>query len=280
MLRSIFLVALFLSSCLLTVGQEQPSTASPLVHSLNLNTVHALSTAEQRRIVQDILNQVGTRRYRDDREFFDEIAERVRFEFQTLGYFKVFVKEPAITVIRRDDDRKVVDIDIHVNEGDQYRLKQIRFKNGAVFSSTELRAAFPIADGDILDRTKIGSGLERLRRAYAEKGYVNFSAVPETNLDEAAHSLSLDVDIDEGSLFHVGTLTVLGVESEPGARDRLLSKWNSYLGKVFDYRMLQQFLNDVGARPEVQPDQIFQISQDANAKVVNVSMTLVKPPVF
>jgi len=119
-----------------------------------------------------------------------------------------------------------------------------------------------------------------LRQLYAGKGFMNFSAVPETMVDEDAHTISLSLDLDEGEIFYLGTLTVLGVESEPGARAKLLTMWNSYQGKIYDYRLLPLFLKDVGARPEVKPEQIFKISPDAKAKVVNVSMTLAKPPVF
>jgi outer membrane protein assembly factor BamA len=192
----------------------------------------------------------------------------------------VVVKEPAITVIGKDGEREIVDVDIIVDEGNQYWLKEVQFKNTATFPMAELRAAFPIGDGDLFNREKIATGLENLRRLYGTKGFVNFSAVPETMIDEAAHSISLTVDLDEGSVFHLGTLTVRGVESEPGAREKLLNAWKSYQGRVYDDRLLPQFLKDIGARAEVKPEQIFETSQDANARVVNVFITLAKPPLF
>lgn len=280
MLRAIFIVALALSSCLVASGQTAVSEQNPVVHTLSLTNVHSLSPAEQQRLVRELLNQVGAKVHRTNSEFFSEIAERIRFEFQRLGYFKVVVKEPAITVIGKDGDREIVDVDIIVDEGNQYWLKEVQFKNTATFPMEELRAALPIGDGDLFNREKIATGLENLRRLYGTKGFVNFSAVPETMIDEAAHSISLTVDLDEGSVFHLGTLTVRGVESEPGARAKLLSTWNSYQGRIFDYRLLPQFLKDIGARAEVKPEQVFEISQDANARVVNVFITLAKPPLF
>ncbi|PYY04716.1 MAG: hypothetical protein DMG64_04330 [Acidobacteria bacterium] len=280
MLRSIIILALSLSSCLIAAGQIQVSDPNPVVHKLSLSNVYSVSPAEQQRIVGVVLNGIGTVFHQKDSEFFDEIAERIRFEFQTLGYFKVFVNKPLVKAIGKDGEREVVDVDVRVDEGAQYRLKKIQLKNGSAFPLTELRAAFPIADADIFDRAKIARGLETLRQLYAGKGFVNFSAVPETMVDEDAHTISLSLDLDEGEIFYLGTLTVLGVESEPGARAKLLTMWNSYQGKIYDYRLLPLFLKDVGARPEVKPEQIFKISPDAKAKVVNVSMTLAKPPVF
>ena len=280
MLRILSVLALLLSVCLVAPGQIDVSNPNPVVHKLRLNNVRAVSQKEQQRIVREVLSGVGTGFHRKDSDFFDEIAERIRFEFQSLGYFKVFVEDPVVKVVGKDGERKVVDVNVSVDEAQQYRLKELQFKNAAAFPLTELRAAFRISDVDIFDREKIADGLWNLRLLYGTKGYVNFSAVPETNIDEDAHLISLSVDLDAGYVFRLGTLTILGEESEPGARQKLLNTWRAYEGKVYDFRLLEQFLNDLGARRNVKPEQIFDISQDPTAKVVNVSMTLVKPLSF
>lgn len=280
MLRSILIIASFLSSSFVLSGQIQVSEPNPVVRKLTLSNVHAVTQPEQQRIVRDVLHQIGTQSYANKSDFFDEIANRIRAEFQNRGYFKVLVEDPVVKVLSRRGAHEIVDVDLMVQEGEQYRLKSLEFKNSATFRIAELRAAFQIADGDIFNRSKIASGLENLRRLYGTEGYVNFAAVPETSIDEDAHLVSLSVDLDAGYVFRLGTLTVLGEESEPGARQKLLATWRGYEGKVYDFRLLQQFLNDLGARPNVKPEQIFEISQDPTGNVVNVSMTLVKPLSF
>ena len=280
MLRPICVIGLIVSCFLMAAGQDETPQTDSIVHNITLSNVRAISTVEQQRILRDVLSQVKTRIPDKNQTYFDAIAERIRYEFQTVGYFKVFVKDPVVKVIGKDGEREIVDIDISVDEGEQYRLKDLQFTNETVFSVAELRTAFSIADGDIFNREKIAAGLESLRRLYGTKGYVNFSAVPETSIDEHARSISLTVYLDEGSVFRLGTLTVRGVESEPGARAKLLSTWNSYQGRVFDFKLLPQFLKDIGARAEVKPEQVFETSQDANARVVNVFITLAKPPLF
>ncbi|PYY01099.1 MAG: hypothetical protein DMG63_04135, partial [Acidobacteria bacterium] len=123
MLRSIIILALSLSSCLIAAGQIQVSDPNPVVHKLSLSNVYSVSPAEQQRIVGVVLNGIGTVFHQKDSEFFDEIAERIRFEFQTLGYFKVFVNKPLVKAIGKDGEREVVDVDVRVDEGAQYRLK-------------------------------------------------------------------------------------------------------------------------------------------------------------
>jgi Surface antigen variable number repeat len=284
MLRSFVLLGCLVCASIVGRGQTEVSHPLPVIHTLTLSNVRAIAPSEQQRIVRDVLHQVEPAVHGKDNEFFNEIAERIRFEFQRIGYFKVFVTDPVVKAmvkaIGKDGEREIVDVDIRIVEGEQYRLKDIHFVNNTVSSTAVLRAAFAISDGDIFDRAKIGAGLEGLRQTYAQQGYVNFSAVPETDIDEAAHAISLSIDVDEGHVFRWGTLSVQGVESKPGARDKLLRTWGSYEGKEFDPRLLQQFLRDLGARPSVKPEQIFRISFDEQTQVANVSIMLVNPPLF
>src|SRR5438552_14495958 len=112
----------------------------------------------------------------------EEDAERVRNQFQNRGYFKVVVQEPK-TAIRDSGHKgfhiplitkgagKSVDITIPIEEGDQYRLGGITFKNNkAVRNVKALRAQFPFNDGEIFNRDKMIKGLESLRKAYGQLG--------------------------------------------------------------------------------------------------------------
>ena len=47
-------------------------------------------------------------------------------------------------------------------------------------------------DGDIFSREKVAKGLENLRKAYGEYGYINFTSVPDTKFDEEKKLVFLD----------------------------------------------------------------------------------------
>ena len=128
-----------------------------------------------------------------------EIGERVRYALQRRGYFKVFVHDPVVAVLSKETYPEIVDVKVSVDEGEIYRLKTIGFTNTLVFTPPELRSQFQIADGDIFDREKIATGLEGLRRLYGSKGYTNFSAVPETDLNNNTHTVALVVHLNEGA---------------------------------------------------------------------------------
>jgi outer membrane protein insertion porin family len=183
-----------ISVLLLFVATVSASADESAIVIRNLTLIHSdkLSTADEEFVVQE----VKSHNYKSTN--VSEIAERVRYGFQRCGYFKVIVHDPAFTIVIRDSGSETVDVSVKVDEGEVYRLKEITFPNTSIFSARELRSQFPITDGDILDRDKIAEGLEGMRRLYASKGYSQFSAVPETRIDEIAHTISLSVNLDSG----------------------------------------------------------------------------------
>ena len=126
----------------------------------------------------------------------EEDTERVRAEYQNRGYFKVLVDDPKTEIHDtghegvhipwlQPSQGKSVDITMPIEEGDRYRLGTITFKNNKAISNVAaLRNLFPMKDGDIFSREKVAKGLENLRKAYGEAGYINFTSVPDTKFDD------------------------------------------------------------------------------------------------
>ena len=65
-------------------------------------------------------------------------------------------------------------------------------------------------DGDIFSREKIAKGLENLRKAYGEAGYINFTSVPDTKFDDEKKIVDLVIDVDEGKQFYVRRIEFQG----------------------------------------------------------------------
>ena len=152
----------------------------------------------------------------------EEDTERVRAEYQNRGYFKVGVSDPKTEIhdtghkgfhiwLLQAGPGKAVDITMPVEEGDKYRLGKITFKNNKAISNTvALRSLFPLKDGDIFSREKIAKGIEALRKAYGEYGYINYTGVPSTTFDDEKKIADLEIDIDEGKQFYVRRIEFTG----------------------------------------------------------------------
>ena len=74
---------------------------------------------------------------------------------------------------------------------------------------------------------KIREGLENMSNLYASKGYLELTPVPQILADDASRTLSITVDIHEGSQYSVNGLTLEGEREWPAdgaAKLRALSE--------------------------------------------------------
>ena len=151
-----------------------------------------------------------------DASKLEEDTERVRLAYRDKGYYNAAIEEPK-TQIRdegglnwftfRPNKGKRIDILMPIEEGGRYRLASITFSgNKAVSNVKALRATFAVRDGDWFNATLIGKGLENLKKAYGQLGYINFGAIPKPEYDEAKKTVSLVIDIDEGKPFFVSRI--------------------------------------------------------------------------
>ena len=118
----------------------------------------------------------------------------MRQAYRDKGYYAAAVEEPQ-TQIRdegglnwftfRPRRGKRIDILMPIEEGGRYRLAGITFTgNKAVTNVKALRATFAIKDGDWFNATAVSKGLDNLKKAYGQLGYINFGAIPKVTPDE------------------------------------------------------------------------------------------------
>ena len=201
-----------------------------------------------------------------DASKLDEDTERVRQAYRDRGYFKALTSEP-ITHVRdagglnpftlRPSKGKRIDILMPVEEGDRYRLGHITFKgNKAVTNTRVLRAQFNLKDGDWFNASQFGKGLEQLRKAYGELGYINFTGVPVPTIDEAKKTISLEIDIDEGKPFYVSRIEFTGntiTRDKVIRRELLLEEGQLYNSHLWDMSLIR--LNQLNYFENLRADQ-------------------------
>jgi outer membrane protein insertion porin family len=217
----------------------------------------------------------------------DEDTERVRAEFQNRGYFKVLVEDPKTEI--RDTGHtgfhipllqagagKAVDITIPIEEGARYRLGTITFKNNkAIRNTNALRSLFPMKDGDIFSREKVAKGLENLRKAYGEAGYINFTSVPDTTFDDEKKLVNLIIDVDEGKQFYVRRIEFQGnttTRDKVIRREIALEEGQIYNSRFWELSLLR--LNQLGYFDQLKPDDPNTTERHLDEKNGTVDLTL------
>src|SRR5208337_3258625 len=216
-----------------------------------------------------------------DASKLEEDTERVRQAYRDKGYYNTAIEEPK-TQIRdqgglnwftfRPNKGKRIDIQMPIEEGARYRLGTITFTgNKAVTNARALRATFAVKDGEWFNATLIGKGLENLKKAYGQLGYINFGAIPKPVFDEDKKTVSLDIDIDEGKPFYVSRIEFQGnttTRDKVIRRELMLDEGPVYNSQLWEYSLLR--LNQLEYFEPLKVDQDSEAHQDAEAGTVEL----------
>jgi outer membrane protein assembly factor BamA len=222
---------------------EQPPAPEISIAEVTFSGYLQLPISDQEQIAASIKKQ--TYEVSLDRAT-DEALERVRAGWQDHGYFKVQVNGGATTLTSSSAVQRIA-LSVHVDEGLQYGLGRIGFKhNKAISDVGALRDLFPIKDREIFSKEKIATGLENLRKAYGQLGYINFTSIPDTKFDDEKKLINLDIDMDEGKQFYVGSINLIGLEE--AARQELLEDLPITKGQIFDSRLWELSVLKLGSR--------------------------------
>src|SRR5262249_41719799 len=171
------------------------------------------------------------------------------------GYMKAAVEASTKQLPDKQSTHQFV-ITFDVDAGPQYRVGNITFKNNHAISNAQaLRDLFPIKDGDIFARNLIAKGLENLREAYSEFGYINFTSLPGTQFDDEKKLIFLDIDVDEGKQFYVRHIEFQGnttTADEVIRRELAIEEGQIYNGRLWTLSLLR--LNKLGYFESLKPD--------------------------
>ena len=216
-----------------------------------------------------------------DASKLEEDTERVRQAYRDKGYYTAAVEEPK-TQIRdqgglnwftfRPNKGKRIDILMPIEEGARYRLGTITFSgNKAVTNVRALRATFAVKDGEWFNATLISKGLENLKKAYGQLGYINFGAIPKPVFDDQKKVVSLDIDIDEGKPFYVSRIEFTGntiTRDKVIRRELMLDEGQVYNSQLWEYSLLR--LNQLEYFEPLKVEQDSEAHQDADAGTVDL----------
>jgi len=231
-----------------------------------------------------ILENLFARTY--DATKLSEDAERVRYEYQTLGYYKAVVQDPKTQIHDKTGvtwylpfkpkHGKVVDITVPVEEGARYRLKQITFSGNKTITNTAvLRRQFRMKDGEIFNADMVRKGLEDLRKVYGALGYINFTSVPDTTLDEEHKLITLKIDIDEGKQFYVRRIEFQGnttTRDKVIRRELAIEEGNLYNSQLWELSLLR--LNQLSYFEALKPEQASEVHQNVADNSVDITLKL------
>jgi len=261
--RWIFLSALLVSASHLPAqcsnDHRTNKNAGILVSDFTITGTQTISATDLARITSEMIGSC----FDEDSE---EMQDRVRASFQDRGYFQVEVKSLHFKPRDPLGVPKPATMEGEISEGPRYRLMQVTFLQNRAFPSEELRQQFPMKNGALMERGKIASGLDSLRKLYGTRGYLDYVSIPDVTFGSNA-TANLNITIEEGTQYHMGKLEIV---AEGDAAAKLRVPWKLSEGDVYDNTYIDDYLTT--AHDILPANLSIQITQNCPEAAVHVRL--------
>jgi outer membrane protein insertion porin family len=228
-----------------------------------------------------------------DRPKLDEDMEiGIRGIYQDNGYFKVLVKDPIIQnatvkegvlpkgvpLVGQHTGRET-NITIPIEEGERYRMGTLHVRNanpdeGLFFKQPYLESIFPIKKGEIFSVAKVRKAIEDYTKLYGNFGFIDFTAVPDTEVDDATKTINLTFAFDQQKQFFVRRIDFSG---NTGTRDKvirrelLLNEGDMFRNNLWELSLLR--LNQLDYFEAVKPENA-EIKRNVKQGTVDILLKL------
>ena len=228
-----------------------------------------------------------------DRPKLDEDLEiGIRGLYQDNGYFKVLVKDPIIQNVTVKEGMlpkgvplvgvhqgQATNITIPIEEGERYRMGTLHVRNAEsrrrpLFQARYLESVFPMKKGDIFSVAKVRKAIEDYTKLYGNYGFIDFTAVPDTEVHDDTKTIDLTFAFDQQKQFFVRRIDFSG---NTGTRDKvirrelLLNEGDMFRNNLWELSLLR--LNQLDYFEAVKPENA-EIKRNVKQGTVDILLKL------
>ena len=232
-----------------------------------------------------VLSNVFARTY--DVIKLDDDREHIRIAYLNAGYFKAKVGDETVKIVRRGGSgwrlplvrmnmpRIDADITLRVEEGPQYRLRNVVFQGVNLFKTPDalMRPLFKMGPGDVFSADKLKKGMDEMRKLYGMYGFIDFFPDPNPEFIPDTNQVDLTITADEGKQFFIRRIDFSGNQS---TRDKVIRR-ELYLdeGEMFNKTLWDQSimrLNQLGYFEVLKEEDATEIHRNASSDTVDLTL--------
>lgn len=144
-------------------------------------------------------------------EWFEEDKKKLRDYYFENGYIDFAIEDVQFS--RPEED--ILDINIVIFEGIQYRVGDITFESNTLFTREEILSRLintenTISEGGVFSPMALQTSVETIQDLYGERGYVDARAVPERQPNIETGQMDILFRLNEGAQAFVQKIVIQG----------------------------------------------------------------------
>lgn len=171
----------------------------------------------------------------------ESINYRLTPFYQSRGMLKAAVDPPTASMLG-DPKKPDVKLTVHVHEGQQYSLRQLRWTGDtAIVSEAGLRDTTKVETDKILNYLDLLKGVRKATDLYAYHGYLEAKIDIQPSYDDNAGTVDYTLNVAAGRHFRMGRFTVAGFPLD--ICEELQQRWKIPQGQLYDSTAEEIFLS-------------------------------------
>lgn len=220
----------------------------------------------------------------------EDIEVGIEGLYRDHGYFRINVGEPVLKTVKTERNgipgpwplighkRSIrTDITLPLEEGAQYRMGRLIIRSANLdenlyFKPEFLESIFPIKKGQILDTSKIRKAIDDYTKLYGDYGFIDFTANPVPDVDDATKTVNWTLDFDQQKQFYVRRIEFSGnttTRDKVIRREILLDEGSLFNDRLWELSILR--LNQLGYFEEIKKENA-DLKRDTKAGTVDITL--------
>lgn len=210
----------------------------------------------------------------------DNLARVIEQFYEDMGFAAAKVEVARAGNATLQSGAIVVPLSVHVEEGRIYQVTAVHLPPGTPVTQQEIDKALAASIGGPSIGVRIRSIWELISVRYKSKGYLDCKVTPQAVFHDADSTMSYNVDVDPGPVYHLGFVKFDNVTDE--LRTLLIRNWQMLPGDPFDPNYVATFIfkaqqqDPVLARSLVGVKAAFSVMANPDTHDVNVLIRLEK----
>jgi outer membrane protein assembly factor BamA len=148
------------------------------------------------------------------------------------GYLKASFGDAQAKVMQDSAQETTVDASFAVDPGRQYKVAEVHWVGNSVFPADKLQSFIHLQAGQPANAVQLVDDLEGAKKLYGTRGHLAAALQPVPEFNEEASTVSYQIQVREGDVYHMGELEIRGLDTRATAR--LGDQWKLHEGDVFD----------------------------------------------
>ena len=159
------------------------------------------------------------------------------------GYLKAAFSDASVKVVAQSPQETDVDVAFTVDPGARYQVAEIQVAGSKVLPADKLRELIHQKLGQPANAVELASDTEAMKKLYGTLGYMAAAIQVVPTLDDAHSTVSYQIRVEDGDLFHMGDLEIQGLDAHETVR--VTAKWALAKNDSYDSGYPQRFVKDV-----------------------------------